>query len=174
MALMLLPLEGELRRAGDAAALLLAPHGEILFLGFAIATFGGEHEVFPEIVLDDWGSERRGAALYQWIREEGTSFPRAELFGVDLAGAERQFFLRELDLTDRYACYAFPSAAARVEDAIRVRAICRPDDRAISPGPSAPPPGLHVLLGRAAVSWWAVSPATFYDMDIRQLLPLES
>jgi hypothetical protein len=174
MGVTLLPVEGELRQLDEAAAILLGSTGTTLNLGFALVTMNGEGQLFPEVVLDDWGRERRGLALYSWIRDEGPYFPRADLFGTDRAGEQRQYFLRDLDLSAPYPCYAFLPAASRPEAIVSVQAICRPDPDANRPVRSAPFEGVHPLLGQADVTWWAVEPDHFHRLDIRQLLTMEA
>ncbi len=76
-----------------------------LHLLFPFITIGDEIHIFPISVLDDWGTEIKGMKLYEWVRENGEQFPRAELFGVDGNGRSTQEFLRGLELNFRFPCY---------------------------------------------------------------------
>jgi hypothetical protein len=76
-----------------------------LHLLFPFITRGDEVHIFPVSVLDDWGTEIKGMKLYDWVRENGEQFPRAELFGMDENGRSTQEFLRGLELYFRFPCY---------------------------------------------------------------------
>ena len=76
-----------------------------LHLLFPFITRGDEIHIFPASVMDDWGTEIKGMQLYEWIRENGEQFPRAELFGMDENGRSTQEFLRGLELYFRFPCY---------------------------------------------------------------------
>lgn len=76
-----------------------------LHLLFPFITRGDEIHIFPASVLDDWGQEIKGMELYEWVRENGEQFPRAELFGMDKNGRSIQEFLRGLEIYFRFPCY---------------------------------------------------------------------
>ena len=80
-----------------------------LHLLFPFITRGDEIHIFPVSLLDDWGTEIRGLQLYEWVRENGEQFPRAELFGMDKNGRSTQEFLRGLEIYFRFPCYLHPA-----------------------------------------------------------------
>jgi hypothetical protein len=129
-----------------------------LRLGFIVR--GTEKTFLPETLLDDWGHEIGGAALYLWVKENAEHFPRAEIFGLDLTGQPRQCFLRELDLTAKYACYVFQdSTAAAVEEGNQLTEILVPatvtGHRRMPEAPAKVP----FPLRDANVEWWTVDRA---------------
>ncbi len=85
---------------------LLDDDKQSIYLAYALVTLGREEHVFPCSVMDDWGKEMTGLQAYEWMRENGNHFPRADILAVGLAGDERQHFLREFDLYVRYPVYA--------------------------------------------------------------------
>ncbi|MCB8983047.1 MAG: hypothetical protein H6659_04440 [Ardenticatenaceae bacterium] len=159
---------GRLIQANGRAALLLIdlnPTEETavsLYLRYALVVMGPEDHVLPALLLDDWGNEIRGLEIYQFIREHGDDFPRAEVFGFDLDGSETQLFLRSLELHMRWPCYVYTSADEPLAQGVRLHAVLlptagidaplavdRPDEEAI-----ARP------LRAAQVNWWQVPPHT--------------
>ncbi len=111
-----------------------------LHLLFPFITRGDEIHIFPASVLDDWGTEIRGMQLYEWIRENGEQFPRAELFGMDVNGRSTQEFLRGLEIYFRFPCYLH-----QADEYIPIKTIILPADmqRKTLPHP----------LRRAKVTW---------------------
>jgi len=127
-----------------------------IYLCFAYPVQGSEEPILPMLVLDDWGSEIRGLGLYQWVREFGEQFPRAELFGYDLHGRERQCFLRELELHGRMPCYAYQAKDLPLSQGILVESIFMADESGPTPRRLPHPPPVGRPLRWAKVSWWAV------------------
>ena len=156
---------GTLLVEGGNCALLLEdaePTSEAansLYLRFALVTLGAERPILPASILDDWGGEIRGLELYEWLREFGDQFPRAELFGFDLKGRETQFFLRELELVGRLLCYAYPAQNAPLIDGAPVGTILIPDPSVSDPRRIKRPPKIRRPLRSAKVTWWLVNPS---------------
>jgi hypothetical protein len=144
------------------------PTADSLYLRFAFVIRGPEHHVFPALALDDWGGEIRGLALYQWVKEYGEQFPRAEVFGYDLDGSRTQFFLRALELYARLPCYVYRETAAPVTAGQLVKAILLPASQVIKPVRlSRAPQEVERPLRAAHVSWWHVPPGTDqFDFDL--------
>jgi hypothetical protein len=130
---------------------------ESLYLRFAFVIRGPEQHVFPALALDDWGGEIRGLSLYQWVREYGEQFPRAEVFGYDPDGSRTQFFLRALELYARLPCYVYKEAAAPIPAGRLVNAILLPTPDVTQPVrlPRAPKE-VERPLRAARVHWWHV------------------
>ena len=87
-------MKGRLLDEGSRPALLLDETAGPIVLRYALVRQGTEEHILPAFLLDDWGAEIKGLALYRWIEEQGDYFPRAELFGFDAGGGETQVFLR--------------------------------------------------------------------------------
>lgn len=164
---------GSLISDGVQTALLLSFGGkhQVLRLGFVLR--GTEETLLPETLLDDWGHEIRGADLYLWVRENAVHFPRAELFGFDLNGQPSQCFLRDLDLTASYTCYAFAdSSAASLKDGRQLTQILVPATTARQLRKSEVPAEISFPLSDAAVEWWTVDRAAAQrpDFDFFRML----
>jgi hypothetical protein len=139
------------------------------YLRYAYLLRETEASIFPAFILDDWGSEIRGLELYDWVAQFGDRFPRAEMFGFDLSGGERQYFLRELELHVRMRCYAYRAKEDPLSEGVLVRAILLPDSSVASPQrlrkrPLAIPQPLRSVNAK----WWLVKPpltdlALFFD-----------
>lgn len=127
-----------------------------IYLCLAYPLQGTEEPILPVLVLDDWGSEIRGLGLYEWIREFGEQFPRAELFGYDLQGKERQCFLRELELHGRMPCYAYRAKDLPVSQGVLIESVFLADISAPIPRRLPHPAPVGRPLRWARVSWWAV------------------
>ena len=55
---------------GKAALRLGAPEApEQVHLAYALVTQGPELQILPALLLDDWGNEVSGLALYGWIND---------------------------------------------------------------------------------------------------------
>lgn len=126
-------------------------------LAYALSTLGPEEHVLPALVLDDWGNEKRSLETYQWIRDEGQRFPRAEVFCYGLDGEKRQQFLREFDLTVNFPCYAIDSVDAP-STARRVRAFVITGDAGEVVRLRQAPDDIGYPLRAARVAWWQVPP----------------
>ncbi|MGH2538744.1 MAG: hypothetical protein ACRDHL_15250, partial [Candidatus Promineifilaceae bacterium] len=98
-------LGGYLLRGSAGAALILDEGGPAVMVSYALPLLDSG-QILPELVLDDWGREIKGLALYAWLREQGQRFPRAEVFGFDSQGDALQCFVREIDLTAGLPLYA--------------------------------------------------------------------
>lgn len=167
------PVQGSLFAEDGRAALLLrdsqpqAETADSLYLLFAFVTREREERVLPALILDDWGAEIKSLNLYEWVNEFGDQFPRAELFGFDLGGRERQYFLRELELYARLPCYAYPRRHTPLSEGLLVEAILLPDEEAATPRQTKRPIQVKRPLRSARVSWWQVPPAiTTFDFSL--------
>ncbi len=100
----------------------------LLYLRFAFVTQEMDELIFPAFILDDWGSEIKSLALYEWFHEFAVQFPRAEVFGRNMAGQETQRFLRELEPYSKLPCYAYPTPDTPLADGRLVEFILIPDE----------------------------------------------
>jgi len=161
-----LRVQGQILPANGRFALLLhnptpepdAP--QLVYLRLAFTTLEVEEPVFPGFVLDDWGNEVKSLNLYDWFEEFAPQFPRAELFGFDVAGQETQLFLRELEQYSKWPCYAYPAADTAVSQGRLIEAILLPDESVTEPLKIKRPSWVERPLRRARVQWWQVPPAT--------------
>jgi hypothetical protein len=170
--------EDEAERDGRLALLLtnFKPEPDVvdtLVLRFALILMGTEYHLFPSVLIDDWGGEVRGLTLYEWVRENGNQFPRAEIFGFNQHGASVQYFLRELELYARLPAYVYPDRETPLEEGRLLSAILLPDEAVGAPKKIKRPSQLKRPLASARVSWWQV-PATLTQFDFSLLDQTES
>lgn len=161
---------GTLLDDGERIALLLNGAEEPpVHLAYALTTQGVELRILPSSLLDDWGTEISNLGLYDWVRDNGLSFPRAEVFGFDPQGSAVQYFLRDLELFARYHAYV----VADTSDAATWRplsAVLVPDAGVAAPEPGAVPEAVHGPLRAARLSWWRVPT---YQSDLGFLADVE-
>lgn len=138
---------------GEQAGVVLDDTADLIYLRYAFVTLGPEDHILPAFLLDDWGNEIKGLKLYDWVEENGLYFPRAEIFGFRPSGQQTQIFLRELDLVLKFRCYAFPKAAAPLQDGRLIETIFLPDDSVKEPMPAKRPKNAPKLLLKSAVRW---------------------
>ncbi|WP_420644837.1 hypothetical protein [Candidatus Leptofilum sp.] len=165
--------ENEAKRNGRTALLLTDSQPDrdavnLLYLRFAFVIMGTEAPLYPRFLIDDWGGEVRGTAVYQWVKENGNQFPRAEIFGFDGQGNDVQFFVRELELYAKLPCTAYPDRDVPLAEGVPVHAILLPDESVTEPNKIKRPSGLKRPLSAARVSWWRV-PTTLAQFDFGQL-----
>ena len=160
---------GSLHTQADSGVLVLDASGSSLPLRFAFSFLGKEELIFPEVLLDDWGHERKDLGLYRWIEENGFQFPRAELFGYDLEGTERQCFLRELDLQSKLPCYCFKDLEEALENGIRLNCVVVLRNNLLQPERILDLQQFELPLRNASLSWWASSAASAERL-VRDLL----
>ncbi len=127
-----------------------------VYLAFALVTQGIAAQLLPAVLLDDWGNEIKGLGLYDWVRENGLHFPRAEVFGQTPAGETGQYFLRDMELFAPTPVYAATDKTAPIATWLPLGAVLLPDAALLAPQPAAPPDGLTGPLRLARVSWWRV------------------
>ncbi|MCC6605981.1 MAG: hypothetical protein IT327_22425 [Anaerolineae bacterium] len=127
-----------------------------LTLRLAFVVMGTEVPLFPSFLVDDWGGEVRGTAVYSWVRENGNQFPRAEIFGFDRQGNSVQFFVRELELYARLLCFAYPNAQTPLAEGKLVHAVLLPDASAAEVEKIKRPSEIKRPLASARVTWWQV------------------
>jgi len=140
----------------------------LVYLRYALVTRGPGDHIFPAFVLDDWGKERGSLRLYEWVRENGDQFPRAEIFGYERNGSETQAFLRGMELYARYPCYAYTADALAVTDGHLLFAVLLPDASVTEPNRIGRPEDLPLPLRAARVTWWLV-PEGATDIDLYEL-----
>lgn len=148
---------------GRLALLLTHPKAEpdvadALMIRFAFVLMGTEAHLFPSFLIDDWGGEVRGHALYEWVRENGNQFPRAEIFGFDRQGASAQYFVRELELYAKLPAYVFLDKETPLAEGKLLNAILLPDESVGGAEKIKRPSHLKRPLTSARVSWWQVPP----------------
>lgn len=149
---------GVLYRVGEQAVLVWEETAGPLYLRFLLPEIEREEGIFPAFLLDDWGQEIKSLELYDWVRENGAQFPRAEIFGIDGNGREAQAFLRELELFGKYPCYAYEDKAAPVTAGVLVGAVVLVEGEAVEPQRVKRPAGVTGPLRYAKVRWWQVRP----------------
>ncbi|MGD2078864.1 MAG: hypothetical protein PVH18_10800 [Chloroflexota bacterium] len=147
---------GKLFTKNEQAALLLTPEGRRYTLRLGLVVRGAEEIVLPEILLDDWGHQIGGLALYQWVEQNAPHFPRAELFGFDLRGQDRQYFIRDLDLTAKYACYLYEAPSSAIADGTQLTSILLPVAHPGQRARTEPPADVSFPLANADLRWWLV------------------
>ncbi|GJM42032.1 MAG: hypothetical protein DHS20C20_23140 [Ardenticatenaceae bacterium] len=165
--------EYEAKQNGRTALLLTNPKPDrnapdLLFLRFAFVMMGTEAPLFPSFLIDDWGGEVRGTAVYHWVKENGNQFPRAEIFGFDSQGNEVQRFVRELELYAKLPCVAYPNRETALAEGIPIHTILLPDEAVTEPTKIKRPSHLKRPLIGARVSWWQLPP-TLRQFDFQQL-----
>ncbi len=132
--------------------------GNHVYLAYALVTQGPGHHVLPSVLLDDWGNEIEQLRLYDWIKENGLRFPRAEIFGKSPSGKSVQYFVRDLELFGKYPVYAFATDDAPDSSGILLQDIAIVDDEAGPPEPASPPDWVSGQLQSARVEWWRAGP----------------
>jgi hypothetical protein len=137
----------------------------LLYLRYALVTRGPGDHIFPAVVLDDWGKERRNLTLYQWILENGDHFPRAEIFGFDIDGSETQAFVRAMEHFARFPCYAYAPDDPDISSGKLLSAILLPNAQVDEPQRIKKPQDLELPLSNARVSWWSV-PEGLEEFDL--------
>lgn len=143
----------------DGNGLLLQAGDDRLFLRFALVVRGSERRIFPALLLDDWGRERKSLDLYRWIYEQGQRYPRAELFGFDDQGRKTQRFLRDLEIFFPYPSYLYPTSEAPVEEGVLLDTLFLPDPDQDVPKEIAVPQEAPWPLRHAAVEWRSIAPS---------------
>ncbi|MCP5098399.1 MAG: hypothetical protein GY943_22850 [Chloroflexi bacterium] len=141
----------------------------LLYLRYAFVTLGPEDHIFPSFILDDWGNEIRGVKLYNWVRDNGNEFPRAEIFGYETDGQETQLFTRELELYVKLPCFAYTNPEAQVTEGVRLSSILLPDADTTEPTLVKRPSATQIKrpLRAARVKWWHIPiTTTINDIDL--------
>lgn len=132
--------------------------GNHVYLAYALVTQGPGHHVLPSVLLDDWGNEIAQLRVYDWIKENGLHFPRAEIFGKSPSGQAVQCFLRDLELFAPYPVYVFEADDAPDSSGTLLQAIVVVDEEAGSPEPAPPPGWVGGRLRSAQVEWRRAGP----------------
>ncbi len=131
--------------------------GDHVYLAYALVTQGPGHHVLPSVLLDDWGNELERLRLFDWIKENGLRFPRAELFGKSPSGKSVQYFLRDLELFGQYPVYVFAADDAPDSSGTLLQTIVVADDESDSPE-TLPPDWVGGRLRSAQVEWRRAEP----------------
>jgi hypothetical protein len=155
---------GRIHRQEQRAILLLEEAAPALLLRCAFVELYGEGQILPALLLDDWGKEIKTIALYDWVREYGLQFPRAEIFGFDPQGRSTQYFLRDLELFSKYPGYIYSGAATAVSEGVLLDAVALPGSVSV-PQRIKRPSTIGGLLRYARVSWWSIRPETLIEGD---------
>lgn len=138
-----------------------------LFLRYALVRQGTEELVYPRFILDDWGNEVPKAEMFDWIKEYGWQFPRAEIFGLDEDGEEGQWFLREFELYAKWRCVASPEKNTPIPDCWRIEAVLWPEDVAEVVKVKRPlADQLNSPLRKSYVTWWHVPANQPFDLKL--------
>ena len=140
----------------DQSGLVWDDTADPIYLRYAFVTLGPEEHILPAFLLDDWGNEVKGLGLYDWVKENGLYFPRAEMFGFKPDGQETQIFLRELDLVLKYRCYAYPTADSPLANGRLIETIFLPDNSVSEPTAAKRPSNAPPLLSKSAVHWFKI------------------
>lgn len=154
MAALAQSVHGELLSSSRSGALVIDHSYSKVLLRYALPQLGSDELVFPEIVLDDWGHERKNLPLYRWIYENGFQFPRAELFGYDINGHERQYFLRELDLQSKYPCFGYAENDTPLSEGIELSFIVIVREDSSQSEHLEAGSEIDWPMRNAAVEWW--------------------
>lgn len=160
---------GFLLTAGERAALLLDPVADRVYLRYAFVERGSEQHILPESVLDDWGHELNTLSLFDWVLENGSQFPRAEVFGFTPNGADRQRFLRELDLASGLVCYVYDRPNSPIADGVAIEAVFSGDAQSGIPRRTVRPSDVVAPLARTRVSWWTIQLSEGMKIDLEAL-----
>ena len=159
-------IEGELLSLDvERRALIVSPGEKLVFLSFAFRVLVAEEYIIPESILDDWGHEITGLGLYDWVRQNGERFPRAEVFGYNLAGEVRQFFVRELDFLGRYLCLGWVDETNVIRDAFTIESILIADHSVDNVKPVSKPLLKSTPICYADVDWWLFNPTGKLDLS---------
>lgn len=133
-----------------------APEPTLYYVRYALTERGTEAPILPSSLLDDWGNEITKLKLYKFLRDEGDLYPRSEVFGFDLEGRERQNFVRELELFEKYPCYVYTDVNQPIESGQRINTVAVITDTVTEIGPIKPPKTVPQPLRRSRVEWYGV------------------
>ncbi len=150
-------LRARLVMIADKHAILLEAEASPIWVSFAFVERESEELILPESLLDDWGREIKSFAVYQWIKENGQQFPRAEIFGYRSNGDRVQRFLREIDLTAAYRCFAKRRSEESLASMSLVELVLIQDETNGPIGRISPPHNLPYPLPQINADWWKVS-----------------
>jgi hypothetical protein len=126
----------------------------VVYLRYAFFLQGSEVPIFPALLVDDWGGERRDLSLYQWVVEQGNRFPRSEIFGYERDGSETQVFLRALDTFIKLPCFVYQRRSEPVHAGRRLHNVFVPDGaHSGKPARIEIPADVAWPLRHAAVRW---------------------
>lgn len=151
------PIRGEFVTDRDTTALIFNLSCGPAFLRFALTEQDADRLILPDLLLDDWGHEINTLKLYGWIRDNGLLFPRAEVFGFDLQGGDRQYFLRDLDLMARYPCFGYTGPDSPLSDGLRIDHVVLIGPQEVEPESLSAPENIPWPMKNAALSWWRTS-----------------
>ncbi|MGB3713831.1 MAG: hypothetical protein WA996_05305 [Candidatus Promineifilaceae bacterium] len=150
-------IQGEFHFSDDLGVLVVNQTRAQVCLRYALIELSAGSLFFPELLLDDWGHEIRTLELYRWIRENGTLFPRAEVFGYDFEGNDRQYYLRELDLLSGYPCYGYANFDEPLREGLEINFFVMAVDEPIQVQWVPDSGEITWPMSNAAVRWWQVN-----------------
>jgi len=149
---------------GDESAPGAQAGARAVYLRYAYRLRGSEIPIFPGVLVDDWGQERRDLGLYRWVYEEGQRFPRTEIFGYERDGSETQVFLRALETFMTLPCFVYEKRSLPVDAGRQLYAVFLPDEHHQGePARVAVPAEAGWPLRQAAVRWLRANPNTLGD-----------
>ncbi len=150
-------------RDGHGALALRATSANFVWLRYGLPQVGNERLFFPHLLLDDWGNQITGLKLYQWARDNGIHFPRAELFGYDFAGNPDQLFLRDIEYYLPTLCYAYAAPELPIDAGIPLQRLFVYEPTCPAPKQIDCPDEISPPLSYAKVSCWQVDPSQLSD-----------
>lgn len=149
-------LRAQLITANDRTAIILDDSAPPIWVSFAFVERETEKFILPESILDDWGREISSLALYHWVSENGQQFPRAEIFGIRPNGKHVQRFLREIDLTAKYPCFARKNAKESLESMMLVDLVLIRDEAIYRAKRIDPPAHIPYPFSQIEADWWQI------------------
>lgn len=141
------------------SAVILDENADTLWIGYAMVELGTDALLFPEVVVDDWGTEITKSKMFRWIREFGMQFPRSEVFGFTPEGKQSQWFVRELEHAVRFPCFVYPEKESAVSEGIQLRSVIVLDESVEGIEKSKRPKELKRPIPNAGVRWWRANPS---------------
>lgn len=132
-------------------------------LRYAYPRFETRRPFFPFMAADDWGNLYRGFDAVDWLISNGLMYPRADVAGLWLDGAQDQVFVKELDLAVPMTVYAAASGEMSEFPGQAVRAVVEVVshvDFAIAPGANIPA-RLAAALPAFQIHTGVLGPKTF-------------
>jgi hypothetical protein len=94
--------------------------GAILFSGAVIVRYGLQTAVpptrylIPGLFVGERGGAVVGQKAWTYLQERWTHHPRADVVGIDPAGKQAQYFLKELDFGTPVHLFAYPDQTNHV------------------------------------------------------------
>ena len=160
-------LRAQLVKTNDRTAIILDDNSIPIWVSFAFMERETEKLILPESILDDWGREIRSLAMYHWVSENGQQFPRAEIFGFRPSGKRVQRFLREIDLTAKYPCFARKNPLDSLESMTPVDAVLIRDETVDGPRRITPPQYIPYPFSQIKADWWKIPSSEIVTLETK-------